>query len=204
MAGRQPVPANLIILRAPFHNQATGDYAVKLGDLANFVAMLAVSVTLVQRLVTRLKQQSDQPVLVTGISLGGWVTNLHRTYFNSADRYLPLLAGAALAELFLTSAYHHLTGRLARENPDKLRQILNFEDAFRQVKEENVYPLLARYDQYIQYDRQKGCYGQQPIQVLEKGHITAAMASDKLRKHLLQHIGQATQPDAVASPEEQR
>lgn len=200
LAAEPSIPANLIILRAPFHRD-TREYATKSGQLSNWVAMLAVSVRLVETLVQALKQQPGRRVLVTGISLGGWVTNLHRTHFNSADSYLPLLAGGALAEVFLTSVYQKMTGRLALNHPERLRHILNFEDDFASVPDDNVYPLLARYDQYIQYERQKRCYGQRPINVLEKGHITAAMASDKLREHLLRHIGEKTRPNiAAASP----
>lgn len=180
----EPFLANLIILRAPFH-RSTQEYMVKIGELSNFVAMLAVSVALIEELVWACKQQSDQPVLVTGISLGGWVTNLHRAYYNSADRYLPLLAGAALAEVFLTSGYQKLTGQPGRENPDILRHILNFEDEYVRVADNNVDPLLARHDQFIQFDRQKHCYGDRPIRVLGKGHIATALASGDLRQHLL-------------------
>jgi hypothetical protein len=96
MGYRQPIPANLIMLRAPFH-RASSDYMARVVGLSSFVAMLAVPVVLVEQLINSLKQKAVHRVLVTGISLGGWVTNLHRTYFNSADRYVPLLAGAALA-----------------------------------------------------------------------------------------------------------
>jgi hypothetical protein len=39
--------ANIVGLRAPFHDGSTREYARKMGDLANFVAMLATSVATV-------------------------------------------------------------------------------------------------------------------------------------------------------------
>lgn len=154
----QPIHANLIALSAPFHRLSLRDYLKKLGKLTNFVAMLSVSVKLIEHLVSYFKQRKSGHVLVSGISLGGWITNIHRAYYNTADVYVPLLAGAALGEIFISSIYHKMVGRLAQENPEALRNVLNFEDEFRQVDDDNVYPLLARYDQIINFDRQRVCY----------------------------------------------
>jgi hypothetical protein len=112
---------------------------VESGTLTHFVSMLAVSVKLVEKLVRYAREQGHLPIVVTGISLGGWVANLHRTHFNTADAYIPMLAGASLAEVFLSSAYRKLTGNLALENPQNLRETLNFERKFARVSDNNVF-----------------------------------------------------------------
>ena len=183
----KPVEANLIAVRAPFHNSTLKSYQRKISQLSNFAAMLMTSVRLVEELVSVLKQEYSGPVVISGISLGGWVTNLHRSFFNSADRYVPLLAGAALGELFITSGYRKLAGEPAVQHPGQIRKILNFEDDFERVSEDNVFPLLGRYDQYIQYERQKVCYGG-PIKVLDTGHVTSLLAADELRAHIIKHL----------------
>ena len=185
LAGNESVDANLIALRAPFHNFPVKQYQERIADMSNFVAMLSVSVKLVDELISIIKQKKNKHVIVSGISLGGWVMNLHRTYYNTADVYVPMLAGAALGEIFISSNYRKMAGKPASENPERLRQILNFEDDFQKVKENNVFPLLARYDQIINYELQKVCYGNHPINVIEKGHITGALANNELRKHIL-------------------
>ncbi len=184
----EPIDANLIAVRAPFHNASLRDYQRKISQLSNFAAMLMTSVKLVEQLIAVLRRDYSGPVLVSGISLGGWVTNLHRTFFNSADAYVPLLAGAALGELFITSGYRKMAGEPAAQHPEKIREILNFEEQFRHVPDNNVFPLLGRYDQYIQYERQKVCYGDRPIKVLETGHVTSLLAADQLKRHILDHI----------------
>jgi hypothetical protein len=55
------------------------------------------------------------------------------------------------------------------ENPERVRQVLNLEKAYRDIDLENVYPLPGRFDSIIDYDRQKSCYGDRPVQVFEKG-----------------------------------
>lgn len=184
----EPPEANIIALRAPFHGDSLRGYKDKMCYLSNFVAMLSVSVVLTQKLISALRRKDYGPVAVSGISLGGWVANLHRAYFNSADIYLPLLAGAALDELFITSYYRKLAGKPARENPDVIRKLLNFEDDYMKVEDDNVFPLMGRYDQFIQYPRQKLCYGGRSINVLEKGHITASLAAGALRGHILSGV----------------
>jgi hypothetical protein len=193
LRAKQPIQANLIALCAPFHRTSMKDYVTKLGDLANFVAMLSVSVKVIDELVLHFKQRQCPRVMIAGISLGGWITNIHRAYYNTADVYVPLLAGAALGDIFTTSIYHRMTGRLAHENPEVLRRVLDFGNEFEQVKDDTVYPLLACYDQIVRYDRQRACYGERLVKTLEKGHITTALVPGDLRAHILARLDGATQ-----------
>ncbi|MCF8358919.1 MAG: alpha/beta hydrolase family protein [Prolixibacteraceae bacterium] len=182
---KEPVDANLIAIRAAFHNASVKDYQKKVNHLSNFVGMLSVSVRLVEEIIHRLKEQAVNPVLVSGISLGGWVTNLHRAYYNTANAYVPLLAGAALDHLFTDSGYRKMDGHLARKHPEKIKETLNFEEDFQKVKINNVFPLLGKYDEYIQYERQRKSYSTDNIKVLNTGHITGFMATDELRQHII-------------------
>jgi hypothetical protein len=181
------ISANLITLRAPYH-QSHKDYSREMAHLSNFMAMLAVSTALVDSLVRIAHERMISPIVVSGISLGGWVTNLHRAFFGSADIYVPMLAGAALEDVFLESTYRSLIGRIGRLNPDRIRQVLNFELQFLKAPEPNVFPLLARYDQIVRLKRQRLSYAKHPVTIINKGHVTAALSSDKLREHVLKHI----------------
>lgn len=177
--------ANLIVVRAPFHDGSQRDYARAMGDLGNFTAMLAVLVASAEGLIGHLRAGGGGAVLLAGISLGGWATNLHAAHFGGADRYAPLLAGTALAELFLDSSYRRMTAAGALERPDVLRDVLNFEADFAaQAPTERVHPLLARHDQFICLDRQTASYGGVPVTVIERGHVTAAASPGLLRTHL--------------------
>jgi hypothetical protein len=177
--------ANLIAIRAPFHNDSLKSYQKVVGHLSNFVAMLSTSVKLIEHILQQLKKEAEAPILVSGISLGGWVTNLHRTYYNTADAYVPLLAGAALDHLFTDSIYRKMGGRIARENPARIREILNFEEDFQKIKDDNVFPLLGQYDQFIQYERQRKSYKTDNIKVLKTGHVTSFLSGKELRNHIL-------------------
>ena len=190
-ADRDKIDANLISLRAAFHNDGMKKYMERMSRLENFTAMLSASVKLIEALTAHLKSSGCKRVIVTGISLGGWVANLHRSFYNSANVYIPIFAGAALEELFVSSYYKRLAGEAARKDPNAIRKALNFTREFGLVKDTNVFPLLARFDQFIEYDVQKQCYDEKTITVIDKGHITGALASTELRAHILASLADA-------------
>jgi len=56
---------------------------------------------------------------------------------------------------------------------------------FRVVESAGCAPLLGRYDRIIEYDRQRPAYAELSPSVLEKGHVTGSLATDRLREHVL-------------------
>lgn len=185
----QEVPANLVVVRAPFHDGSSMEYARSMGDLEHFVGMLAAATGLTEALVMAADDLGSTPV-VSGISLGGWVTNLHRACFGSATRYVPLFAGAALGEMFVSSVYRHMTADGALADPAHLRDVLDFVDEFRGVADDDCRPLLARYDRIIELDTQRPGFEDSPLAVIDKGHVTGSLASDVLRAHVLDSLPQ--------------
>lgn len=187
------VEANLIVIRAPFHNCSIKEYQHKISRLENFMLMIATTVAVNQAVILQLKELGCSGTIVSGISLGGWVSNLHRTYYNSADAYVPLMAGAYLGELFLQSRYKKLTAEKAKQHSEVIREKLNFNMDFELISDDNLYPLLARYDQFIEYNVQKRSYNGSEIHLLENGHVTGALNSRGMRDHLLAVIQKVKQ-----------
>ena len=185
VTARDAFPANLVAIRAPFHDCRLREYQERMTDLARFMAMIAASVKLNEALVSIIKKHGNAPVITCGISLGGWVTNLHRTLYNTADGYIPLMAGTYLGEVFLRSSYRKLAGQNALDHPETLRDLLNFNREFDSVTSANVHPLLARYDRFIEYEVQAKSYGNHPIRTIDFGHVTGALQAKVLREHIL-------------------
>ncbi|WP_372947547.1 hypothetical protein [Mariniphaga sp.] len=181
----EEIKANLIVVRAPFHNSSIKAYQEKMTDLQNFATMIATSVKLNEAIISELSSKGCDKILTSGISLGGWVTNLHRSYFNTSTVYIPLMAGTFLGELFIRSKYKKLTSENALKNAEALKNVLNFDEAFKKVNSPNVFPLLGRYDQFIEYQVQKESYTGHPVKVIKNGHITGALNTKALRNHIL-------------------
>jgi hypothetical protein len=179
------IEANLVVVRAPFHNTSLKEYRNRMVDLSNFTTMIATSVRLNEEIIREIRKESTKAIITSGISLGGWVTNLHRGIYNTSTAYAPLMAGAFLGELFLKSKFRKMTSDLALNNPEEIRRVLNFNALFRRQDSQNLSPLLSKYDQFIEYDVQKETYRGYPLKTIEYGHITGAMNSTALRSHLL-------------------
>jgi hypothetical protein len=185
----EPPPVNVFVLRAPFHAGSLRRYLREIRSLDRFVAMLATSVGLMDALVDRLHAAGSDRVVLAGLSLGGWAVNLHRAHRGTADAYVPIFAGAALAEVFLDTPYRRLTSRRARQDPDRLRAVLDFEERFERVATSDVCPLLARYDRFVDLERQRPCYGSNPVAVIDRGHVTGGLDATALRVHVEGQLG---------------
>lgn len=174
---------NVIAVSIPF-NRSIKEYLYGIGSLGRFSFLLASSVRLTESLGVWLKNLGSEKIAVSGISLGGWITNLHYSVYGSLDEYRPIFAGAALDHLFTDTVYKEMSASPAQEHPEIIKEVLNFEDAFRAKNANTVFPLLARYDQFIRFERQKEIYLPENVTVLEKGHITGSMDVKALRKHI--------------------
>jgi hypothetical protein len=184
VAADPPFPANIIAVQAPFHGGSQWEYIGAMGRLSNFVGMVASSTALVEAISSEVVERTESPVFLVGTSLGGFVVNLHRSCFGTATHYLPCLSWAALGELFTSSAYSHLVAPSALQRSAHLREILGFESAFRAVDADDCSPLLCRYDQIVEYDSQRPSYDGMRLKVLDKGHITGALATEILREQV--------------------
>ena len=74
---------------------------------------------------------------------------------------------------------------MALNNPEKIRKTLNFYEIFQRRNSQNLYPLLSKYDQFIEYDVQSVSYQGYPLKTIECGHVTGASNASILRSHLL-------------------
>ncbi len=182
---KEPVQANLIALCSPMHRIPIKEYQEKLTEMINFTVSFAVMTNLVEEIVKQLKHRSQKPVIVSGISFGGFVTNLHRAFFDSADVYVPMLAGSSMEKSFLESGFYELASDLVKENPEKMKEILNFDKQFMGNKRKNLFPLLGKHDQFVRLESHLECYEHHPVNIVEKGHVTTAFSPATMRKHIL-------------------
>lgn len=177
--------ANLILLMAPFHESSQNDYIKALGRMDNYVGMLATTTALIDALALALSENKNPKILAIGISLGGWVVNLHRAYFNRhIDHYIPMIAAARLDQVFTTSIYRKIVAENALENSELLKDLLDFEEDFISATGDNCTPLLARYDRLVEYEVQKSAYERMPLTVIDKGHFLGMTAIGSFRKQI--------------------
>ena len=91
---------NLIVVRTPFHKQKG---ALKQGTatLSTFMATMATSVKLTEKLIHTLRQKGVQTIEIGGFSLGAVIANRHRVAYNSSDFYVPIVGTVAHEKFFI-------------------------------------------------------------------------------------------------------
>ncbi len=184
------VDANLLLVMAPFHEAGQGAYIDALGDLRNYVGMLATATALVDALAKRLRSEGAPAVFGAGFSLGGWVLNLHRAFHGTGfDRYVPICAGTKPHTIFVDSVYRGLVDPSARAERAHLEDVLGFETEFRANTADDCRPLLFRYDALVDIDVHLPSYAGMPVEVIDKGHFAGQQAIPALRSHIRRAIG---------------
>lgn len=184
-----PVKANLIALASPLHTVPLKEYRSRAGDLRQFIIAIAVMPVLVEKIISQLKQRVTKPIIVSGISFGGFVTNLHRAFFNTADTYIPILAGSAMDRLFFDSVFSQIVSPVVHENPEKMKDIMNFEKLFMKIPDKNIFPLLGRYDQFVELSVHSRCYEGHTVNIADLGHVTTAYCTQTMREHIFKNAG---------------
>ena len=181
------IKANLIAIQALF-NHSNKEFMDSILNLSNYTLMLATSVLIVENIISQVRKISNNRIIVTGTSLGGFVANLHFTYYNTSDLYKPLLSGARIGDVFINSAYSKVTSANGKKNPDKLRYALNFDEDIKKMEQKNLFPLMAKHDQIVKYEVQSVDFSLRQITVIPFGHATGATKFKLLRQHIVKGI----------------
>ena len=181
---KKNINANLIAIQAIF-NHNNKEFMESIAYLSNYSLLLASSTLIIENLITYIRSISNEKITVTGTSLGGFVTNLHFTYFNTANIYKPLLAGARLGDVFIDSAYSKVTSNNGKSQPEMLKKVLNFNEDINKVSQENLFPLMGQYDQIIKYDTQVLDFKKEQVKTIPYGHASGATKYKILREHIV-------------------
>ncbi|MEF8973580.1 MAG: hypothetical protein V5A15_01715 [Haloarcula sp.] len=172
----ETVGANLVLVRAPGHDSRGGVLRVG-ATLSRYLATLAVAVAATEHVLSAVNGRT----VVAGYSLGGFVTNRHHAHLDTADAYVPLMAGTAHGEIFLTSVP---AAPAALDRPGHLRQRLNFTDAWRERDHDHVHPVLGRHDRLNRLTTQRASYPGVTPTVWPVGHVQGIGAHDRIRRCL--------------------
>ncbi|MFC7070134.1 hypothetical protein [Halobaculum lipolyticum] len=172
--------ANLVIIRAPGHESRLGVQRVG-ATLSRYLATLAVAVAATEHVLAEVDGRS----VVSGYSLGGFVTNRHHVHHDTADAYVPLMAGTAHGEIFLSSVP---AAPPARNRPEYLRRRLNFTDAWGGRDHDHVHPVLGRHDRLNRLAAQRPSYPGVTPAVWPVGHLRGIRAHERIRQTLEPHL----------------
>lgn len=185
----QPVDANLIVIRSPYHRTSNTELMKAGVHLSRYVALMAVSVAVTERLLSLVNKTAG--TLVAGYSLGGFITNRHHMQYNTAGAYVPFMAGTVHGEIFLTT---WKAAPQAVEHAEVLRDRLNFDKEWAARSHNNVFPVLGLYDPLNLIETQGPSYGDVSVEVWKTGHLSSTFACEKWREKILRHLPGLEEP----------
>ncbi len=193
---KRPLKVNLIVIRTPFHRHGRTELNDGASTLSRYLSILAVSVRLTEGLVQAVRAKGSSVVEVAGVSQGGFIANLHHLRYDSATFYVPIVSGTAFDDVFLETSKADPS---ALRDSGPIRRNLRLTEEWKRRDNRNVFPVLARYDYVCRLEHQGPAYGAIPVEVWERGHITAALSFRALRHVLLRHISKSeTDPPRTA------
>jgi len=168
---------------APFHNRYGGLISAG-ASLSTYTAMVGSSTVVVEALVKRIKGEMSSKVVVSGLSLGGFVSVFHSAFFSGSDVYVPLLGGAYLGSALVDGYYRYLVS-----DPDKISSVVKgVLDVDMPLSVENIYPLFGLYDGIVMPEIQSRPFKDDHISYIPRGHIWGSVAYSFLRNHILSHM----------------
>jgi len=174
------VEANLVVVRAPGHETRSGVLDVG-ATLDRYLATMAVAVDATEHVVAATTGRS----VVAGYSLGGFVTNRHHVAHDSADAYVPFMAGTAHGVVFLTTVP---AAPRALAAPALVRERLDFTDEWRARDHDHVHAVLGLHDCLNRYETQRASYPGLDPEVWCLGHVRGGGAHARRRRVLDDHL----------------
>ena len=175
-------PINAIVIRLPFHRSGL-EFRGVLAKLGSFISMLAVGVGLTERVLSSTPLRGSPGTLVAGFSQGGFITNRHHVHYNSADAYVPMMAGTNQGDLFAA-----MFPALSRATVERIRARLNFTEAWRARDHAKVFPVLARRDGINPLAVMGPGYPDVDVELWDTSHLAGFNEPARLREVILRRL----------------
>nr|WP_314559527.1 hypothetical protein [uncultured Capnocytophaga sp.] len=176
---------NLIVVRTPFHKQK-GNLKQGTASLSTFMATMATSVKLTEKLIHSLRQKGVPTIGIGGFSLGAVITNRHRVAYNSADFYVPIVGTVAHEKFFIFPKKNTTESEIERNKI--ITQHLNFSAQWQEIQSPNAFPVMARYDAFLPLHQHAPAYGNLEVEVWNTGHLSTALFYDAMWHILLKRL----------------
>lgn len=176
---------NILSIKAAHHNDRKDYLENCMDSFLHWQMTFAGSVLAEEEVVKYCRQQSKQPVIITGTSMGGIVASWHWLLFNTADYYFPIVAQPNVGEIFFGEGYVDAVDRreVRLSNEGYLKSFSSTPG-----DDEKITPILGRYDQLVTVDKaEKYWHKHQPV-IYPTGHATIALKAGEIRRTILDKV----------------
>ena len=174
----------------PACHRSLKDYFRRAFDSLEHLQLLFAASIQAFESVSRWAVRNGAPFVVyCGVSLGGILTSLHMCFFGSAHMYLPILAGLDVHHLFFIGSNRALVHRAKlRRGLACYRRALDFSPLLSETPRRPCFPLLAKHDLLVDYERAKQTWKGYPVSTIKRGHVSGVVSFQAMTEHLLTHV----------------
>ena len=173
---------NLIAVKTVYHERFFHYFLAASDDLDKITATHAASIEIIQAVLQHASFKESPLTVVTGYSMGGFVTLLHHVFYNSADLYFPFGAGLDFAHLALEVIP---ADPAALANPKDWIRNFDLTDRWKTLNHENVFPVMALRDAFFHFEVQRPLFGDIEVEVWDTGHTVGALQLSRIRDFIV-------------------
>ncbi len=190
---------NTFVIHAQNHTTRSDYLHHSVDSFLHHQETFAGSVLAVDEIIKYHRSNSKQPVVVTGVSMGGIVASLHAFFFGSADQYFSMVAYPNAGEVFLGNAYKTAVDDWAdkRKQPGYINSfaISSFDPALTG----KVFPILGSADRIVPFDQSFEFWNSRGFEtkVFPYGHFTPGIVAKEIREYMTSRMKNITQPVAA-------
>jgi hypothetical protein len=176
---------NVFSIKAQHHNDIKDYLSNCMNSFLNWQLTFAGSVQAMEEIVRFHKNRNRNPIISIGTSMGGIVTSLHFLVFNSADIYFPIVAYPNVGEIFLGRAYKYAVNKLNERRKNRSYfDSFSFENNFSEDNKKKIYPILAKHDWYIDFEKAAMFWKGYDVEVYNLGHRSIIVKLDEIHRYI--------------------
>lgn len=167
------------------HHESKQDFLDNCVDsFLNWQLTLWGSILAVEEYVKLMKGKTCSKVIVGGSSMGGIVATMHMLLFNSVDLYLPINAYPNIGKIFLSRAYKYAIDRYQqRATNSNYSKAFALDHLLEDNMKEKTFPILAKYDEYIDYAEAIKFWQGFEVKTFGVGHMSTMFMAPEIRKY---------------------
>ena len=180
---------NVFSVKAAHHDSIDDVRKKFLNNFTNMLAAICSSTLAIDEIVDTHRNNSDQKVIVAGVSLGGTVTALHYFYFDSADFYFPIVSYPNFGEILVDRNIKEFVVNYEMLSKNKsIPKSFSIPKRLTNRPKGKIFPVLADSDELINFEKASEFWKGYEVTNFNVGHNTIFIKADEIRKLILSKV----------------
>lgn len=181
---------NTFSIKAQHHSSRRDFFENCVDSFLHLQLTIGGSVLALEWIIRYHQERSSEPIVATGISMGGVIASLHFLLFDSADMYFPIVAYPNVGEMLLGRAYRFgLDRRDQRIMNRSFTESFDFQDnKLNDSNRQRIFPILASYDWYVDLQKATKFWEGYTVEKVGTGHNSLGAVKHLIQEYISRRI----------------